>query len=63
MIDNVKRIEKLRESEYQELFGVKKVLCRIYDPLRRDVYAMLGLEAISPTSVVANLFKESLESE
>jgi len=24
MIDNVKRIEKLRESEYQELFGVKK---------------------------------------
>ena len=47
----------------RELFGVKKVLCRIYDPLRRDVYAMLGLEAISPTSVVANLFKESLESE
>ncbi|MCL2475409.1 MAG: TrkA family potassium uptake protein [Chloroflexi bacterium] len=47
----------------REIFGVKKVLCRIYDPLRRDVYAMLGLEAISPTSVVANLFKESLESE
>ena len=46
----------------RELFGVEKVLCRIYDPLRRDVYAMLGLEAISPTSVVANLFKESLES-
>jgi len=44
----------------KQLFGVPKVICRIYDPLRRDMYAGLGLEAISPTTVVAELFKEKL---
>jgi trk system potassium uptake protein TrkA len=38
------------------------VLCRIYDPLRRDLYSLLGLEAISPTTVFAQMLKEKLES-
>ena len=42
-------------------FNVPKVLCRIYDPLRRDMYSLLGLEAISPTTVFAQLLKEKLE--
>ena len=30
-------------------FGVKKVLCRIYDPIRYEVYRELGLGVICPT--------------
>lgn len=43
-------------------FNIPKVLCRIYDPLRKDLYEMLGLEAISPTTVLAQLLKEKLEA-
>jgi trk system potassium uptake protein TrkA len=44
------------------IYNVPKVVCRIYDPLRRDIYSMLGLDAISPTTVFAQLLKEKLES-
>jgi len=45
----------------KHLFNVPRVLCRIYDPLRKDLYEMLGLEAISPTTVFAHLLMERLE--
>jgi len=44
----------------RQLFSVPRVLCRIYDPLRRDLYAQLGLEAISPTSIFADILHERL---
>lgn len=44
----------------KHIFGVKKVLCRIYDPLRRDIYEVLGIDAISPTTIFAHLLKEKL---
>jgi trk system potassium uptake protein TrkA len=46
----------------KHVFNVPKVVCRIYDPLRRDLYSRLGLEAISPTTVFAQMLKEKLES-
>ncbi len=45
------------------VFHVPRVICRIYDPLRKDVYEALGLEAISPTTVFAELIKDQLEAE
>ena len=45
----------------KHIFGVKKVVCRIYDPLRRELYATLGLETVSPTIIFAQLLKERLE--
>lgn len=45
------------------VFHVSRVICRIYDPLRKDVYEALGLEAISPTIVFAELIKDQLEAE
>jgi len=45
----------------KHIFGVKKVVCRIYDPLRRELYANLGLETVSPTLIFAQLLKERLE--
>jgi trk system potassium uptake protein TrkA len=45
----------------KHIFKVPKVVCRIYDPLRRDIYTSLGLEAISPTTIFAQMLKEKLE--
>jgi trk system potassium uptake protein TrkA len=45
----------------KHIFNVPKVTCRIYDPLRRDLYQTIGLETISPTTVFAQLLKEKLE--
>jgi len=45
----------------KHIFGVRKVICRIYDPLREEFYKTLGLEAISPIMVFARLVKGRLE--
>jgi len=45
----------------KHIFNVPRVICRIYDPLRQELYQTLGLEAISPTTVFAQLLKEKLE--
>jgi trk system potassium uptake protein TrkA len=47
----------------KHLFGVRRTLCRIYDPIREEIYRELGLETISPTLVGARLFKEMLDRE
>src|SRR5437763_11861602 len=44
----------------KELFQVKKVVCRIYDPIREETYHELGLETISPTIVGAQLMFEAI---
>ena len=46
----------------KHIFNVPRVICRIYDPLRQELYSTLGLEAISPTTVFAQILKEKLES-
>jgi trk system potassium uptake protein TrkA len=46
----------------KHIFNVPRVICRIYDPLRQELYQMLGLEAISPTTVFAGILKERIES-
>jgi trk system potassium uptake protein len=33
----------------KHIFNVPKVVTRIYDPIRQDTYADLGLETVSPT--------------
>ena len=45
----------------KHIFGVPKVVCRIYDPIREELYHSLGLETISPTTVGARLLKEVIE--
>ena len=46
----------------KHIFNVPKVTCRIYDPLRRDLYETLGLEAISPTTTFAQILRGKVES-
>jgi trk system potassium uptake protein TrkA len=46
----------------KHIFGVPKVVCRIYDPIREEMYRDLGLRTISPTKVGAKLIREALEA-
>ncbi len=44
----------------KHIFNVPRVLCRIYDPLREQLYQSLGVEAISPTTIFAQILKGKL---
>ncbi len=44
----------------KEIFKVKKVMCRIYDPIREQTYHELGLDTISPTTIGAQMFFDAL---
>jgi trk system potassium uptake protein TrkA len=45
----------------KHIFNVPKVVCRIYDPLRRELFNSLGLEALSPTTTFAQMLKDRIE--
>lgn len=47
----------------KHLFNVPKVVCRIYDPLRKELYETLSLDAISPTTVFAQLLRDKVVGE
>jgi trk system potassium uptake protein TrkA len=38
------------------MYNVPKVVTRIYDPIRKDTFATLGLDALSPTVIGAAHF-------
>lgn len=46
----------------KHIFRVPRVLCRIYDPLRREIYVKLGLNALSPTTIFAEMLRDQLKS-
>lgn len=45
----------------RHIFGVSKVVTRIYDPLRQETFEALGIQAISPTVIGADKFLELLD--
>ena len=45
----------------KHIYHVQKVVSRIYDPIREEMYRNLGLDTVSPTKVVAELLKEKIE--
>jgi len=45
----------------RELFQIPKVVTRIYDPIRQEIFKDLGLETYSPTTVLTNLIHQSIE--
>ena len=42
----------------KHIFNVSQVICRIYDPIREEMYRELGLKTISPTIIGAKALKE-----
>lgn len=47
----------------REVYGVKRVLCRVYDPEREGIFRDLGLETFSPTSYGAQVMIAMLKGE
>jgi trk system potassium uptake protein TrkA len=45
----------------KHIFQVERVMTRIYDPLRQETFEMLGLDAVSPTVLGADMFLEILD--
>jgi len=45
----------------KHIFNVPRVVSRIYDPIREEMYHSLGIETISPTKVGTQLLKELIE--
>ena len=41
-------------------FNVPRVICRIYDPQRSELYKSLGLKALSPTTIFIQLLKKEI---
>ena len=47
----------------RHIFNVPRVVCRIYDPLRKEMYVSLGIEAVSPTTIIAGLLQNMVEGK
>ncbi len=47
----------------QHVFNVPKVICRIYDPIRYEVYKSLGLGVICPTVIGTDTVHEILAKD
>jgi len=45
----------------KHIFNIPRVMSRIYDPLREELYNTLGIEALSPTTIFAQLLRERVE--
>lgn len=46
----------------KHIFGVPRVVVRIYDPIRQEMYEKLGLRTVSPTRVIPPLLKQAIEA-
>lgn len=44
----------------REIFGVREVVARIYDPVREEIYRELGLDTICPTKLISGLAYDRL---
>ncbi len=44
----------------KHIYKVPKVVCRIYDPIREEMYRQLGLHTVSPTKLVVKLLREQI---
>lgn len=51
----------LAAQKAKHIFKVPRVVCRVGDPVRQELYNHLGLIAVSPTKVTAALMLEALQ--
>ena len=42
-------------------FKVPKVVCRVYDPIQKDLFRDMGVETVTPTTVTVELLKDAIE--
>lgn len=44
----------------REVYGVRRVLCRLYDPIRGEVLGTTGIQTFSPTTLGASVMLDML---
>lgn len=44
----------------KHIFNVPRVVCRIYDPIRQEMYQELGIQTTSPTKTGAQALREAI---
>jgi trk system potassium uptake protein TrkA len=44
----------------QRMFGIKKIVARIYDPPRGQLYRELGIETVCPTTIGAKIIRDKI---
>ncbi|MDM7999399.1 MAG: TrkA family potassium uptake protein [Dehalococcoidia bacterium] len=44
----------------KSVFNVPKVVCRVYDPAREEIYRELGLDTVCPTALIAQSLRKRL---
>ncbi len=44
----------------QRMFKIKRIVCRIYDPPRGQMYRELGIQTVVPTTVGAKMIRDTL---
>ncbi|MFH1542836.1 MAG: TrkA family potassium uptake protein [bacterium] len=47
----------------KKIYNVPRVITRIYDPLRADIFKKFGLNTISTTTIVAQIFRSAILKE
>ncbi|MGE3961588.1 MAG: TrkA family potassium uptake protein [Dehalococcoidia bacterium] len=50
----------LASQKAKEMYGVRRVVTRVKDPLRAELFARLGLETFSPTKVGIELAHDAM---
>ena len=46
----------------KHVFNVPRAICRVYDPLRQELFNTLGIETISPTTIFAQIVNDKIEN-
>ncbi|TAK20975.1 MAG: TrkA family potassium uptake protein [Chloroflexota bacterium] len=59
---NLDNVNAMASQIAQHIFHVPRVVARMYDPVREEVYQTLGLTTVCPTVVGAERIKEMLDS-
>ena len=52
----------LAAQKAQHIFHVSRVVCRIGDPVRQEMYGKLGLQALNPTKATSAQILEATQS-
>ncbi len=47
----------------KELLGVRRAVCRIYDPIRQEIFEKLGLHTFSPTIMLTRHMLDAIKRE
>jgi trk system potassium uptake protein TrkA len=45
----------------KQIFNVPRSICRIYDPMRQEIFQTLGIETFSPTTIFADMLRQQIQ--